>query len=192
MTTLIDPKNITNFNRSDAELQAFWLFGMFVAGKNSDHASKCLARLLNKDILPFEYLRDLGEIGIHNALVASRIGQYNRLSKAVLDSLNLDLRNCSLEDLLQVRGVGPKTARFFLLHTRQDCECAVLDTHILAWMRDNGVEDAPESTPQNQKVYQQLEKQFLFLAKHNFPQMSVAQIDLMIWMKQSGRLQDEI
>jgi hypothetical protein len=32
----------------------------------------------------------------------------------------------------------------------------------------------------------------LFLAKHNFPQMSVAQIDLMIWMKQSGRLQDEI
>jgi thermostable 8-oxoguanine DNA glycosylase len=59
-------------------------------------------------------------------------------------------------------------------------------------MRDNGVDDAPESTPQNQKLYQQLEKQFLFLAKHNFPHMSVAQIDLMIWMKQSGRLKDEI
>lgn len=188
----ITPSEITNFNRNDHELQAFWLFGMFVAGKNSDYASKCLARLLNKDVLPFEYLRSLGEVGIHNALVASRIGQYSRLTKAVIDSLDLDLRNCTLEDLLKVRGVGPKTARFFLLHTRQDCECAVLDTHILAWMRENGVEDAPQATPQNQKVYQQLEKQFLFLAKHNFPQMSVAQIDLMIWMKQSGRLQDEI
>jgi endonuclease III len=188
----ITPTRITNFNRNDYELQSFWLFSMFVAGKNSDYASKCLARLLNKDVLPFEYLQNLGEVGIHNALVASRIGQYNRLTKAILDSLNLDLRNCSLEDLLQIRGVGPKTARFFLLHTRQNCECAVLDTHILAWMRDNGVDDAPESTPQNQKLYQQLEKQFLFLAKHNFPHMSVAQIDLMIWMKQSGRLKDEI
>ena len=188
----ITPTEITNFNRTDHELQSFWLFSMFVAGKNSDYASKCLARLLNKDVLPCEYLRELGENGIHNALVASRIGQYNRLTNAIIDSLNIDLRNCSLEDLLQIRGVGPKTSRFFLLHTRQDCECAVLDTHILAWMRDNGVEEAPMVTPQNQKTYKELEKKFLFLAKHNFPHMSVAQIDLMIWMKQSGRLQDEI
>ena len=40
MITDIDPKNITDFNRDTDQLQAFWLFCMFVAGKNSDWASK--------------------------------------------------------------------------------------------------------------------------------------------------------
>ena len=190
----IDPKNITNFDRTSAELQAFWLFSLFVAGKNSDYASQCLSRLLskaqNKEQNPFDYLRELGEIGVHNALVAAKIGQYSRLTKAIMQSLVLDLRTATLQDLMSVYGCGPKTARFFLLHTRSQCECAVLDTHILAWMRSHGA-DAPTSTPSGEK-YLFLEKLFLGLAKMHFPFMSIAQIDLLIWMKQSGRLEETL
>jgi hypothetical protein len=192
MQTLIDPTNITNFSRTDAQLQAFWLFGAFCAGKNSDYASKCLAKLLSKcgDQTPFEYLRSLGGNAIHNALVAAKIGQYARLTRFVEESINLDLRTAGLQDLMGVFGIGPKTARFFLLHSRPDCECAVLDCHILKFLRENSV-DAPQQTPTNQKQYGELEKKFLFIAKLQFPQMSVAQIDLMLWMKYSGRLEND-
>jgi thermostable 8-oxoguanine DNA glycosylase len=189
----IKPIEITNFSRTTAELQSFFLFGLFCAGKNSDYASKCLAKLLhnNQGETPFKVLKNLGEIGIHNALVASKIGQYTRLTKAVMDAVDLDLATCTLQDLMKVHGVGHKTARFFLLHTRPDCQCAVLDTHILKWLRDNQV-DAPRNTPTNAKQYTALEKQFLFLARENFPFMSIADIDLMIWSKYSGRSEKEL
>lgn len=192
MQTLIDPTNITNFSRTDSQLQAFWLFGAFCAGKNSDYASKCLAKLLSKcgNQTPFEYLRSLGNVAIHNALVAAKIGQYARLTRFIEESIQLDLRTASLQDLMGVFGIGPKTARFFLLHSRPDCECAVLDCHILKFLRENSV-DAPQQTPTNQKQYIELEKKFLFIAKLQFPQMSVAQIDLMLWMKYSGRLEND-
>lgn len=188
---MITPKNITNFSRTTHELQSFFLFGLFCAGKNSDYASKCLSRLLSKDKdEPFKILKTLGEIGIHNALVASRIGQYSRLTKGIMQALDLDLATCSLEDLMNIHGVGPKTARFFLLHTRPNYECAVLDTHILKFLRDHQV-DAPKNTPTNYKQYLDLEKKFIYLAKINFPSMALADIDLTLWMKYSGRLDED-
>jgi hypothetical protein len=192
MQILIDPKKITNFSRTQAELQSFFLFGLFCAGKNSDYAAKCLARLLANRTgdTPFQILKELGETGIHNALVASRIGQYNRLTKAVMGAVDLDLATCTLEELMKVHGVGQKTARFFLLHTRPNCQCAVLDTHILKWLRDNQV-DAPQNTPTSVKQYKDLEEKFLFLANINFPFMSIADVDLTLWMKYSGRLDDD-
>jgi thermostable 8-oxoguanine DNA glycosylase len=132
------------------------------------------------------------ETQIRNVLVASKIGQYGRLTKAVMDSLNLDLRTCTLEDLLAVHGVGPKTARFFLLHSRRYAKHAVLDTHILSWLRSHGVENAPKATPQNPKLYAELEDTFIRLAELWFPNVPLAEVDLLIWMQQSGRLSDEV
>ena len=197
MITEIDPKNITNFNRKTDELQAFWLFCMFVAGKNSDWASKCRKKLLDTadkgtDGGIFNYFKSIGEVGVHNMLVANRVGQYTRLTKGIMQSLDLDLRCCSLEELLNIHGVGNKTARFFLLHTRNNCDYAVLDTHILTWMRDHGVENAPKSTPTNLKVYAELENRYRILSRLHYPHLSNAQIDLLIWTKQSGRLDDDL
>lgn len=189
---MITPTSITNYNRTDAELQAFWLFGAFCAGKNSEYASRCLSHMLSKctDELPFEYLRKLGAIGIQNVLVASRIGQYARLTRFIMESLDLDLRNSSVDDLMNVFGIGPKTARFFILHTRPNQKLAVLDTHILKYLADKGV-DAPPATPTYKKKYQELENQFIHLASSDFPHMSIADIDLMLWMKYSGRLESD-
>ena len=195
--TTIDPKNITDFNRNTDELQAFWLFCMFVAGKNSDWASRCLKKLIDtadKGTFEgiFKYFKSIGEVGVHNALVANKVGQYTRLTKGIMQSLDLDLRTCSLQDLLNIHGVGNKTARFFLLHTRRNGNYAVLDTHILAWMRDHGVENAPKSTPTNLKVYEELENRYRILSRLHYPHLSNAQIDLLIWTKQSGRLDDDL
>jgi len=188
---MINPKLITDYSRSDRELQAFWLFCICVAGKNSDQIAEVIARTLRKvgDQTPFEYLSGLGETGIHNLLVANRVGQYSRITKAFVQSLSLNLRECTLEDLLAVYGVGNKTARFFLLHTRMGQKFAVLDTHILAWLRSVEVQ-APMNTPTDPKKYLELEKTFLALRPMHFPLMSDAEADLFIWTKMSGRLVD--
>ena len=192
MTTVIDPKNITDFNRTDNQLEMFWLFCIAVAGKNSDTTSKLLSLMFYaRQDSPFDYLRDLGQTGIHNMLVVNRSGQYRRISKAFTQSLDLDLRTCTLEDLLSIYGVGPKTARFFLLHSREDCQHAVLDTHILKWMKDHGIDNAPDTTPQNKKTYIEYENMFYLLVQHYFPGLSLAQADLLIWTQQSGRLNEE-
>jgi len=199
----VNPTDITDFNRDTNQLEAFWLFCMFVAGKNSDYASRCLSKLLysakwrscNKPEFSdndgvFNYFKSIGEVGVHNALVANKVGQYTRLTKGVMQSLDLNLRTCTLEDLLKIHGVGNKTARFFLLHTRAGCEYAVLDTHILKWMRNRG-EDVPKSTPTNSKVYRELEKRFRYLSRLAHPSLTDAQIDLLIWSEQSGRISSE-
>ena len=109
-----------------------------------------------------------------------------------MQSLDLDLETCTLDDLLAIHGVGNKTARFFLLHTRGG-DYAVLDTHILSLMRSHGVPDAPKNTPTNTKKYKELEKQFRLLSRLNFPYLSDAQIDLLIWSDQSNRISgDEV
>ena len=103
----IDPKNITDFDRKTDELQAFWLFCMFVAGKNSDWASRCLKKIIDTaDTYKsthggiFNHFKSIGEVGVHNILVANKVGQYTRLTKGIMQSLDLDLRYCSLEELL--------------------------------------------------------------------------------------------
>jgi hypothetical protein len=190
--TTIDPGNITDFNRGTNQLQAFWLFCMFVTGKNSDYASRCLSRLLHAAKLgeepPFPYFRSIGETGVHNALVASKVGQYGRLTKGIMQSLDLDLANGELDDFRAIHGVGNKTARFFLLHTREGCEYAVLDTHILAWLRDREIPDVPDSTPTNDAEYKRLERAFRYLSRLAYPGLSDSQIDLLIWSGESGRL----
>ena len=188
----IDPTKITNFDRTDAELQAFWIFGCVVAGKNSDYAAHVLSRLLHKrETTPFEYFRSLGEVGIRNALVAARSGNYTRITRFIMESLELDLRTATQDQLMKVFGIGPKTTSFFLLHTRPNIEVAVLDVHILKYLADKGVINCPQQTTTSIKKYNELQSRFLYLAKKDFPFMSIADIDLMLWMKYSGRLEND-
>lgn len=189
---LIDPKNITHYNRTDKELEIFWLFCILVAGKNSDTTSRVLANFLNKlpeDKSPFEAIRDLGEEGLYNLLVSHRVGQYNRITKAIWQSLDLDLRNCNREDLMNIYGVSHKTSRFFLLHSREFCEEVVLDTHILRWMRDYCyIVGVPNNTPQDKNKYEYLANLCRDLMRSHYPGMSLSQVDLLIWTMMSGRL----
>jgi thermostable 8-oxoguanine DNA glycosylase len=89
----------------------------------------------------------------------------------------LDLSACSVSDLEAVRGIGPKTARCFLMHSRRNVRHAGLDTHVLKYMREMGF-DVPKSTPAGRK-YIEIESKFLEIADKSG--MSVAEFDLKIW-----------
>lgn len=153
---MINPYKITNFKRSDKELLEFIIFCIFVAGKNSE----IVAKKTNSFFKDFIKHKIKNERVIYSLLKKHKIGQYNRIKKALIDISKLDLRKCSLEDLENCYGVGPKTSRFFLLHSRQNQNFAVLDVHILKWMRKNLKIKTPKNTPQKNK-YLSLERKFL-------------------------------
>lgn len=192
METLINPTDITNYNRTDDELQSFWIFCILVAGKNSDTTARLVTKLLKDrgNKTPFEFIKSLKLSELHNYLKAHKTGQYDRIRKALYFSSKLDLRTCTRDDLMNVYGVGPKTARFFLLHTREFCAEIVLDTHILRWMRERcGIKEAPKNTPQNPEKYAQYAGLCRYLMEEHYPGLTLAQADLMIWTEMSGRLE---
>lgn len=185
MNYLIDPSDVINYNRSDSELELFWLFSCVVAGKTATTQAKLLDRFLSatKGSSPFEKLRRIGSSKMLEAVKASRLGQFNRLSKTFIESLNLDLRNCSIDDLENIHGVGPKTARMFVMMSRPKQRVAALDTHVLKHLRAHGI-DAPKATPPAGRRYRELEQAFVALADK--AGMDVAAYDLEVWKKYAG------
>lgn len=190
---MIDPKKITNYNRTEYELEEFLLFCVMVAGHNAHTTAKTLDGLLVGDASnhPFRYLQEVINIcdnddpKIFNLWLASHsVGCYNRVAKTIRQILNknLDLRFCSVEDLESIHGIGPKTSRFFITHSRKNQRFAILDTHILSFMRERGI-DTPKSTPSGQK-YAKLEQDFLKLVDASG--MSPADFDLMIWKSKAA------
>ena len=182
MRYLIDPHNITDFNRSKRDLQTFWMFCVLVAGKNSAIQARKLNEFLSVarwNTLPFTFIEVLHDDGLlFNALEYHKLGQYRRIFRCFTESLNLNLNTCTVEDLESIYGVGPKTARFFLLHTRPNQNLAVLDTHILRWMQTWISAYIPGATPSGKK-YKEVEDMFLtYCTKHN---MTPSELDLQIW-----------
>lgn len=187
---MIDAINITKFQATVEELEEHIIFWILAAGKNGVTTAACLDSLLVNSCLsfgdfnwsPFDIIKELDDQGILELKLKEHgIGCFN-LKAQYLRSLlkaNLDLKKCTLEELENVKGIGPKTARCFLIHTRKNQQYAGLDTHILAFLRDKGI-DAPKSTPTGKK-YKELEKIFLSFVKKSGK--TVAEFDLMIWNK---------
>lgn len=112
-------------------------------------------------------------------------GCYNVKSQGLIMAANsgLDLKKCSVADLEGLYGVGMKTARFFVLHTRRNARVACLDTHVLKWLAYFSGYDVPHTTPSKTK-YLLLEQVFLGVA--DALKISPADLDLKIWNKQRG------
>lgn len=185
MKNKVDPKNITNFQRTDAELESFMVFAIAVAGKKASVTADLISKVLAEakpDESPFQYLK---RIPLEDHLRFWKVGQYNRITPAILGVMKLNLRTCTMGDLLKVHGIGPKTANFFLLHSRPNHEGAVLDTHILRWMREVHGVKTPKSTPSG-KRYDELEKLARELIGKSFPHLSLADADLFIWKMMSN------
>jgi thermostable 8-oxoguanine DNA glycosylase len=115
-----------------------------------------------------------------------KLGKYSTLvpcyrQMAVNDAE--ELLKMSPEELKQFPGVGDKTARFFLMHAKEDANVATLDTHILKWMsKELGIE-VPDGTPGSTEEYERLEK--LFLKEANRRDRHPAHLDLEIWNQYS-------
>lgn len=186
MNSVINPDVITDFGRTDEQLQELVLFCIIVAGKSAHQQAKKLEEFLHlhpslrEGKTPFQYISTLLEMGIlRTSLEKARLGQYTRLEKAFSQVIPLDLRTCTPEELESIPGIGMKTSRFFIVHSRELAEYAVLDTHILKYIRDVIGVDTPRQTPAKRK-YLELEKIYLEHAKCK--NMSLAELDLKIWV----------
>ena len=190
---MIDPTKVTNFERTQWELEEFLLFTITVAGKNSFQQAAKLANFLGEYhgrvhkhtgvlMTPFDIVRDMdkeGSLDFH--LRVHKLGQYERIGSAFRAVANFFAVNSnvtvSVSLLETIRGVGMKTARFFFMHTLPNQNYACLDTHILKWLGEQGHE-VPKQSPRGVK-YLNLEKVFLQYAKDLFK--TPAELDLQIW-----------
>jgi thermostable 8-oxoguanine DNA glycosylase len=183
---MIDPSNITNYKLTTTQLEEIILFWICAAGKNGTTA----ARLLNNLIIDIEADR----LGIFNALrlyttpdaialelKAHGIGCYTHKARTIFELINtdLDLKTCTAEDLELIYGIGMKTSRCFLIHSRENVQYAGLDTHMLKNLRENGIEGVPKTTPSSKKLYRRLELEVLRLSKE--AGLSPAEYDLRVW-----------
>ena len=118
------------------------------------------------------------------ALQEVKAGQYDRLEKCFRQLLGLrdKLKTCTIDDLESISGIGNKTSRFFLTHSRPKQQLAILDTHMLHYLRDMGYDNVPKSTPTGKK-YRMWE--LIVLDKAMSHGMTPADFDLMIWKKYS-------
>ena len=187
----INPKKITDFNRTKADLELFAIFAVCVAGKKAQQTADKVndhfrdTETPTKRLTPFETIKSLVKIRVFGAyLQMAKVGQYKRIYRALRDlaESGIDLKTCTVEDLEAIHGIGPKTSRFIVMHSRPNQRLATLDTHILRWMRDQGIE-TPKATPQSKKLYKELEQKFLTLCDKRA--ILPSQLDLKIWKQYS-------
>jgi len=180
---MIDPRTVTQFDRTQAELEEFLLFSIVVAGKNAFvQAQKLHQFLAFSTTSPFETIRYLDRNGLlDSALRSVKMGQYERIGNAFRGVANFfsgeSNVTMSLPLLESIKGVGMKTSRFFFMHTLPNQQYACLDTHILQWLGEKGHE-VPKMTPRGQK-YLWLEQAFLAYCREL--NMTPADLDLQIW-----------
>ena len=188
---MINPAEVTNYNRTQSELQEFLLFCINVAGKKSSIESPKLevfiqrAKDITKETSPFNCIKKLIKLGrLQEIMHWAKLSPYKQRYNSYVDVVKLgDLQTVTLNRLLQVPGIGLKTARFFLSHSREDFDEPMLDTHILQFLRDNGYKGAPKSTPSNVGVYNYYANIFKMFARVSGK--SVTDLDLEIWKRYS-------
>lgn len=181
---MIDPLNITKYDCTIEQLEEVLLFWVLAAGKNAISASKALAKFLENNA-PFDYIKTISLEELPIKMKQCGIGCFN--NKAItfnqLAFSNINLMNCSVEELEKIKGIGMKTSRCFVIHSRKNANYAGLDTHILKYLRSLGY-DVPLSTPSGKK-YVEIEKIFLSLVEKSGKTLS--EFDLSIWKEFSGR-----
>tara|TARA_B100000035_G_C20753690_1_gene445159 strand:+ start:52 stop:627 length:576 start_codon:yes stop_codon:yes gene_type:complete len=188
---MINPAEVTNYNRTQDELQEFLLFCINVAGKKSSIEAPKLevfiqrAKDITKETSPFNCIKKLIQLGrLQEIMHWAKLSPYKQRYNSYVDVVKLgDLQTVTLNRLLQVAGIGLKTARFFLSHSREDFDEPMLDTHILQFLRDNGYRNAPKSTPSNLGVYNYYANIFKMFARVSGK--SVTDLDLEIWKQYS-------
>ncbi len=182
----------TDFNRSVAELEEFLMAGVCVAGKSALTQARRLGLFLRSPFLakselglsPFEKVKALSARSrLYDVLVQVGMGKYSLITqsfRAMTRDPHLDLRVCSWERLAQIPGIGIKTAKFFVLHSRPNQALAVLDTHMHKHLVQNGFAP-PRFSPASRSAYTLWQTEVLGLADR--AGMSPAGFDLHVWSK---------
>jgi hypothetical protein len=190
------PLEYINTERSQAALEETVVAQMLAAGKDADQMAVKHAQFLKVvyrraklgSCTLFQAFRALGIDRLRSAMRFCKLGKYRDLGEGFMQlaESGIDLRTCPLEELERVRGIGLKTSRFFVMGTREGVRHAILDTHVLRFMRDELGIPTPKTTPTDPKKYYSLERAWLDHCD-SIGRNDVAQYDLEIWAKYSGR-----
>ena len=190
---MIDPYNITNYKRSKNELEEFLLFCIVVAGKTAYIQARKLDEFLKsvntrlmmpENISPFQTIKSAEQHGVlFEEIKKAKLGQYKKIYSGFkyISEKEYNLNKMTPEILEKIPGVGMKTSRFFLLHSDifYTNKIAILDTHILKFIKENIDERAPKSTPVIPLTYRFWEDMFLRWCSDNNKDM--AEFDLEVW-----------
>jgi hypothetical protein len=161
------------------ELQVFLIHCIIVAGKSAPFGNAKTKALLEGagNLLPFDYIGRKIKAGALKALLKeTKTGNYQKMYTCLYAltarRTPLDLEACTLEELESIPYVGLKTSRYFMMYTRPEHETndiAVIDTHVLKWLRTNEwaqrrlaqlkIRKVPKSTPSRsaKKLYLKLQ-----------------------------------
>lgn len=182
---MINCKEITKYNRSKEQLEQFFVFCWFSKAAKASHVEKKLNYLI-EDVR--DCLEDMGieYKGFFNSLFLLsewelleeklrdvKLGKYSSFLKAFPQFFLENLKEISLDELLNIHGVGQKIARMFLLHSRADQEYICLDTHLLKEANSRGID---VTLP-----YQDIESEFLEMLKTEGIK-DFAKYDLKTWV----------
>ncbi len=208
---MIDPFNITNHNRSEHELQEFLLYSFLVSGKSASVICKKLDKFLID--LPMEYNTsvqswDLASLPLSRIMVLMKwydtktiidrlghhgLGRQSNTYKFFEEVMSLWVRHpntqptavsqWTFEEIQNLYGVGPKTARFFWLHSHAQATVAPIDTHAVKHLKEAGLlpEHTPTVTPSSIPVYRKMERMYIDLADQSGK--TLADYDLQVWSK---------
>lgn len=205
----VDPANIPDKMSRD-QLEWWILFTIAVAGKTAKQIEKKMlafmsethyqkvpgvAGAFSKNETPFERVYEAIECGkLGYYLRKVKLGKYALLNKGFRAAINLDLDLLERADfphaldlLTAIPGLGPKGARMILMYAFQHHanQWVVLDTHILRWLREQGVKDVPKSTPPEGRTYKRLEREFKVFADAR--NLTTRQLDTEIWTAYSRK-----
>ena len=200
---MIDPYNITDYSRKRGELEEFLLFCIVVAGKTAyiqaqkleDFLKSINIRLMMPESSsPFQSLKSANQHGIlMEEILRAKLGQYKKIYNGFkyITEREYDLTRMTPEELELIPGVGMKTSRFFLLHSDKTYKdkIAIIDTHILKFIKENIDIRAPKSTPTIRVTYKYWEDRFLYWCESN--NKNVADFDLEVWKSYARTAKNE-
>lgn len=177
MKLAIDPFDL-NGPWDTYRLQAWFIFGVCVAGKSAKQTAEKVTQFCRPYMLPFDSIRLMILSGtLEYRLKEVRMGQYKRIEKALKALVLTDPAQVSFEHLQTI--VGPKTARMLLLYTRPNFTGVPLDTHILKYLHAMGVPKVPAATPSSKREYARLEGAFQEFALMR--RLTVKELDTQVW-----------
>jgi hypothetical protein len=165
-----------------AQLEWRLIYTLVVAGKSARFANDAVARLFAA--VPEAFRRcPISWIGLtakEHVLRIARTGNYVKLERALrlLAESGLDLAIVTPGELERIPGIGPKTSRFFVTWTRPWERYAVIDRHVLTWLRSRG-HQVPSTPPGELRSYTALEA--LFIEEAEAAGETVRDLDLRVW-----------
>jgi thermostable 8-oxoguanine DNA glycosylase len=198
--TSIDPHRLNEYISKDSSkemIELFFFCCLIVAGKKADvmfpKAYNVIAnsRYNNSDLSPFDFLKRMFEYGsLSNILIENGTGQYSKINNCIEDLIHFDydgdsIKSLTPQELEKVRGIGPKTSRFFLSYVSpNENEYAIIDTHITKFLM------AINPRLKKSTDYYTFEKEYLNICK--LINKNPKEFDLEIWNAYSRRDNEDI